>query len=889
MKIIMRKLALFLTFVLLVTFAFAQKFTVRGRVIDEQGNPIVGANVFVKDTQLGAVTDFNGKYEIENVTKGVVAFVASYIGFDEEERSLNIQSNTAIDFRLHSGILLEGLIVTAQKREQSIKEIPTALTSISGDFIRKSGNSEIDGLASYIPGLEVQVQSPNNPGFVVRGITSDDGASNIEPRVSIFQDGVSISKSRGSVVEVFDMQRVEVLKGPQGTLFGRGAQIGALHLIQNKPKNYYDAGLTLGFGDYKYRHVEVFGNAPIVKDKLFARISGIYKKRDGFIKNLSGGNLNGKDTKAVRASLKWMASPQTDFTLIANYQKDTPPGTAFKSGKYAPKGGDTSPYTFVDLERGRELGLDRKVWGVTLLGKHRFSEALSLTSITAYRKFDSDEAFDADGTAAPALFFHEKAEGKQFSQEFRLNFEIGERFKGFAGGNYFQENGSQYVPLTTDERSFLALISPLAAPALNKKLTPLNQLYQGMQPGYPKVKLDPTPLLVNGVPVLPNTPGNLLSTSLFPFSYIPAPYQSQVAPLYGLMGLPLSQEHTEYYKNYGDNSAYEFFADGTFDITEKLKVTAGVRFSVEKIESAYEAGGDKKSHLGFARNAGSNLLFMPTSKISKEETFKSWVGRLALNYAITKDWELYGTIAKGRRPNVIQFVSKPKGDGSFTSSYSPQTLNDEIVKSYELGLKGLTLNGSLYFDMAAFYYDYTDFQTSTIDKESLQIIYKDAGDATAYGAETSLQWQLSDAISLFGNYAYIKAEFADKDSEGNKQSLAGKTFRLTPKHSFAIGGNVKLVQGENVNFFLRPVYHYKSKVFFEETNLDIESQKAYGVLDGRLGLEFPKNKLSFTFFMNNILGEKYLIDAGNAGRNFGIPTFISGAPRMWGVEMQIKL
>ncbi|WP_207778372.1 TonB-dependent receptor [Balneicella halophila] len=295
----MKKIIGLLLLVTLSSFAFAQNFIVQGKVIDEEGNPIVGANVYIKNSSLGAVTNINGEYTIENIGKGIQEFEASYIGFETVAKSLDIQRNTVLDFQLSSGVLLEGLIVTAQKREQSIKEIPTALTSISNNFIEKTGNSEIDQLASYIPGLEFQVQSPNNPGFVVRGITSDDDSANNEPRVSIFQDGVSISKSRGSVVEIFDMQRVEVLKGPQGTLFGRGAQIGALHLIQNKPKNYYDAGLRIGFGDYKYNHVEIFGNAPIVKDKLFPRISGIYKKREGFIENLSGGKLNGKDTKAV--------------------------------------------------------------------------------------------------------------------------------------------------------------------------------------------------------------------------------------------------------------------------------------------------------------------------------------------------------------------------------------------------------------------------------------------------------------------------------------------------------------------------------------------------------------------------------------------------------------
>lgn len=885
----MKKNLLFFCFLFGINFLTAQALTVKGRVVDNEGNPIAGANILVVDTKNGTVSDSNGYYALSGIASGYHTIKASYIGLVTDERGLLIAKNTTINFHLEDGLVLEGLVVTAQKREQSIKEIPTALTSISADFIYKSGESQIDQLAAYIPGLEVQVQSPNNPGFVVRGITSDDGASNIEPRVSIFQDGVSISKSRGSVVEIFDMERLEVLKGPQGTLFGRGAQIGALHLIQAKPKNYHDAAFRIGFGDYKYKYAEVMGNAPVVKEKLLARVAAIYKKRDGYIENLSGGTLNGKDTKAVRASLKYLLSPKTDFTFIGNYQKDTPPGTSFKSGTYAPKGGDTSPFTSADLERGKELGLNRKVWGTTLLGKHRFSDNVSLTSITAYRKFNSDEAFDADGTAAPALFFHEEAEGKQFSQEFRLNFTLGERFEGFAGGNYFAENGSQHVPLTTDERSFLSLISPLAVTALNAQLAPLNELYQAISPGYPRVKLQAVPLLNNGVPMFPQTPGALLNNPLIPFQSIPEAYQGTVAPLYGLLSLPLSQEHTEYYKNYGKNKAYELFADGTYKITEKLKATAGVRFSIEKIQSAYEAGGDGKAHLGMARSAGTNLLFMPTEKISKEETFHSWVGRLALNYALADDWEIYGAVAKGRRPNVIQFISQPKNDGSYTSEYSTQTLNDEVVNSYELGLKGLTCRNRIYFDLAAFYYDYTDFQTSTVDEQSLQVIYKDAGDATAYGAETSLQWYMSDIFSVFGNYAYIRAKFEDYDSDGNKQEFAGNTFRLTPKHSFAIGGNMSLPLSNRINLLMRPVYKYKSKVFFEESNLDAESQKGYGVLDGRIGLEFPRKKLSFTFFMNNILDEEYLIDAGNTGRNFGIPTFVAGAPRMWGIEMNIKL
>ncbi|MEZ5464819.1 MAG: TonB-dependent receptor plug domain-containing protein, partial [Lysobacteraceae bacterium] len=132
---------------------------------------------------------------------------------------------------------LESIVVTAQKREQQAQDVPIAISPVSGEFLDKNGITGFEQLGGYVPGLQTQVQSANTPGFVIRGITSDSGESNQQPRVSVFQDGVSISRSQGAVVELFDMERVEVLRGPQGTLFGRGAEIGAIHLIQNKAVN----------------------------------------------------------------------------------------------------------------------------------------------------------------------------------------------------------------------------------------------------------------------------------------------------------------------------------------------------------------------------------------------------------------------------------------------------------------------------------------------------------------------------------------------------------------------------------------------------------------------------------------------------------------------------
>ena len=183
----------------------------------------------------------------------------------------------------------------------------------------------------------MQLQSPNNPGYVIRGVTSDDGDSRSQARVSIFQDGISISRSRASAVELFDLDRIEVVKGPQGTLFGRGAEIGALHIIRKKPVNAAGGEVTLGYGSCNRKLADGFINTPILKDKLFNRFAFTFEDRDGFIKNLSGGDLNGKNTFALRNSTRLFAGEKTMIDLVLDYQRDDYPGTSFKNRQYAPK------------------------------------------------------------------------------------------------------------------------------------------------------------------------------------------------------------------------------------------------------------------------------------------------------------------------------------------------------------------------------------------------------------------------------------------------------------------------------------------------------------------------------------------------------------------------
>lgn len=350
-------------------------------------------------------------------------------------------------------VRLDPVTVSAQKRIQPISEVPVPITAYTGGFLERAGITDYKSLAPLVPGLFIQEQSPNNPGINLRGITTDSSDPRSETRISIFQDGVSISRSRASVIELFDLERIEVLKGPQGTLFGRGAEIGAISIIQNKPKNETSGLLSSGFGPDNERCASGYVNAPLASGTLFGRFAFAWNERDGSIENLADASkLNGKDTLALRGALRWQPAAPTTIDVIANWQHDTPPGTACKSGVIPTSRGDTSPFTAAELNRGRALGTDRTVGGVTASLEHEFSKAWSLTAFTGWREYDSFEDFDADGARIHLLEFAEDARGRQFSQEVRLNFHGGGRFTGFAGVSYFRETGETRAPFYTDER-----------------------------------------------------------------------------------------------------------------------------------------------------------------------------------------------------------------------------------------------------------------------------------------------------------------------------------------------------------------------------------------------------------------------------------------------------
>lgn len=727
-----------------------------------------------------------------------------------------------------SGILvMDRLTVTAQRREERAQDVPISITAYDGDFLERIGVEQFFELAGFVPGVEIQEQSPNNPGFVIRGITSDSGAANFSPRVSVFFDGVDVSRSRGTVFELFDIERVEVLKGPQSTLFGSAASIGAISVISAKPQDELAASVGLGFGNFAERRAEAMVNAPLVDGRLFGRVATIYRTRDGFIDNIAcspgsltpdpecaGGKLNGKDTFAIRASLRALLGDATEGTLVFNYQEDTPPGTSFKSGTIPPTGGTLDPFDFAELgPRGDQLGLDREVTGVTLLIDHDFGGGFSLHSNSAWRGFDSLEVFDADGFGLKFLDFKEDAFGRQRSQDLRLNFDGGRRFQAFGGVSYFYERGYQRVPFETNEQVFFN--SVLGTPF-----------------------------------ILPNGQPNLITIN-------------------PLTGTPVADFYSQEFINFGRTESWSVYLDGTFGLTDRLFLTVGGRYIDEDKDAGFFGSGEI-STIAFAP-----LLPVDTGgqRIDASDSFSAFNPRVLGQYFIHDNFNLYASVAEGRRAEVIDVT--PAGS---------EVVPAEEIWNYELGFKWQADDARLSVEGAVFRYDYENFQTTVIDPETLVGRIENAGSASGTGAELAVRGRIGRRFEGFANVAWLDATFDNFDKAGNPIEFAGNTFRLTPEWSGALGMSYSAPVGQLGRGFITATWNWRSSVFFEDDNNPLLAQGAYGLAGLRAGLTTNDGRWQVLAYVENLFDKQYLIDAGNTGDIFGIPTFIPGNPRFFGIQ-----
>ncbi len=756
------------------------------------------------------------------------------------------------------------VIVTAQRLEQRIEDVPVTVTALTGARLADIGASELDEIAAFVPGLQVQEQSANNPGFVIRGITSDSGSAQQGPRITLYYNGVDVSRSRGAYQDLYDLERIEVVKGPQATLFGTAAAVGAIGIVSARPRAGFAAEAAASYGDFDRTQVSGYLNAG--SDTLSARLAFAYKYRDGYVRNIAGDpdrpnqnqglvdqdDLNGQDQRGVRGSIRWRPTDAITADLVLTYDGQRNPGTAFKSRAFAPTGGRTGDFGRAELSGSpfsaqvlgkRKLGLDRDVYDANFALSVDLGEGATFTTINGYRRFDSLETFDADGGPAFYLEFAENAEGDQWSHESRFSFD-GEGYRAAFGGNVFHENSFQRVPFSTEEGTYLACSVSTAFAGVRGALN-----RAGVPTGPACVAADGT------IPALRAT-----------------------AILSG--GRATQIPYASVFTNFGNNDTYSAFADATWIPTPALEVTAGARVLIEDRKSGYAsvqpdsallAGlGVRTSLLGTANTNG--------ARFTARRSYTAVLPRFNALFRLTDGLNLYGTVSKGRRSPVVQLAAARAGAAVVPAF---QEVPDETVWNYEGGIKaGL---GGLTGTASVFYQTYDGFQVTVTDTAGVSRTVS-AGSANNLGVELEATYAVSPAFSVFGNFAYLDGGIGDDAENG---VFAGNRFRLQPKTTAAAGATLRLPAGGST-LYATPTVTYRSGVFFELPNSQAVSEGGYTLINLRAGVEGPGGRWRLGGFARNLGDKRYLIDAGNTGGGFGVPTYIAGEPRFYGVEAGVR-
>ncbi|MEM6494285.1 MAG: TonB-dependent receptor [Pseudomonadota bacterium] len=742
------------------------------------------------------------------------------------------------------------IIVTAQKLEQRALDVPITISAASGERIEQLGVTDLDELSNYIPGLLIQEQSANNPGIVIRGITSDSGSSQQGPRVTLYYNGVDISRSRGSYQAIYDLERVEVIKGPQATLFGTASAVGAISLVSAKPREGFSAQVTGGYGNFDQTLLGGYINAG--SDVLAGRIAFEYRTRDGYVENLSPNQeeeLYAQDQLGVRASLRYTPTPDLTLDLIATYDQQRNGGTPFISGVFpafagAPGGADNA---FEDANLGGlpsaaealgddQLGLDREVYDLNLTAEYQFADDWTFTTVNGYREFDSAEVFDADGSAAPFLEFSEIADGWQISHEGRFTYN-GSQLRASAGWNIFLEDGAQDVPFATEEGLFLQCLTGLF-----------------------------------GAPLIPGIP------CVAPDGSVPATGVTALATMGAAIAIPYAAR----FENQGRNEAYSIFADATWFVTDALELTAGVRLLDEYRQSGFISVSPD------AVLSGAPLIpgFLDTNgqTYRADDSFQAFLPRFNALYRINEDVNVFATISKGRRSPVVDLGATVDSGGNVVPDL--EIVPEETVWNYEGGIK--LASGPLSASLGGYYQVYDNFQVSVQDPNGPvgTFVTQSAGSASNLGVEGELTLQATDWFQVFGNFGFIDGGI-DEDGAFSPE-FSGARFRLQPEFQASGGFTIDYELENGVRFFATPSVTHRSTIFFEVPNSDLISQGPVTLVNARVGVSFAERRYEIAGFIRNAFDEDYLLDAGNTGGAFGIPTFIPAEPQFYGIQITAR-
>lgn len=821
---------------------------------------------------------------------------------------------------------LNVIIVTAQKRAQNLQDVPAAISAFSADDLVQRGVSQTSDLMGSLPNLQVtSAYSDTQPNFSLRGISvaNEFSASTASP-VGVYVDEVYQSFRASHGQQLYDLERVEVLRGPQGTLYGRNTTGGAINFITRKPDLSGTNGyLTLGYGNYNTFRTEGALEVTLAEDRAGLRAAFSRVKGDGYTYNPTlDQDFANKSSIAGRLSLRLKPVDTVDINIKAYAAKndprqDIPYGIGYLDGRT--NAGGYSRFDPRPELGGRILGENEvqadtageyftKSRGASLTIEAELSDGITLTSITGYDEGDYRlSPFDCDGSPIDICAIRYDSSSENFNQDLRLTYD-GELVKVIAGAYY----GKDTID-THNQPDFFGFLRPtLSGLGIPGGYDNIPIAVGNSLSTVPAFALDPT--LQPGdagfcAPVVINPSGYFDARTLIAFnadvattnSAVGTTYQNacfaEGAPPFG----PIAAD--QYFTLSRPSTA--IYGEAAFDLTDRLSVTLGLRYTWDKVKyrnaSTVLYGLDGTTPIAnlvpYSYPYDANAPTVSQSQSSGELT-----GRLVIDYEIADDVMGYVSYSRGYRSGTYNGLA-------YQDVSQVYFLDPEKVNAYEIGLKSRLMNNRMQLNLAGFYYDYSNQQIAQIVGATS---FLRAADGRVFGGEAEMAFQASDAIRFDASVGYLDSKYTGNAIDPNDPAsltlnINGNPFPNAPKWTASAGVDVTAVDSGPHKFQVRGDVQYMGRYYFDpfgSYGQDPCDQPASGSLvlaatpeiacgnpsyvlvNARATYTYNDN-LSVSLWGKNLTDKFYYVYGLNLNA-FYQDYFARGAPRTYGVEATIR-
>ncbi|MFW2422521.1 MAG: TonB-dependent receptor [Porticoccaceae bacterium] len=717
---------------------------------------------------------------------------------------------------------LEEITVTAQYRAENVQDVPIAITAMSGDMMAKADISDLTGIAERTPGLTYMEFSPGQTIPSLRGISSADDGAGLDNSAALFLDGVYIGRSAGINFDMYDLERVEVLRGPQGTLFGRNAIGGAISVVSAKPsqETRLKAGITAGNeGIFRAQALASGG----ITDNIAGKITVSHRQHDGFVENvLLGTELQDEDSTSVRGQLLFTGE-SSEWLLTADSMEDdradmgrTPIVNNAPLTDIAAANGVTGPRQNASPKDGYST---RDTSGFSLQGDFDLGTG-TLTTITAVRKAETDWSMASAGVSlGPVAPFDEVMDDiveeiDTFSQEIRWNSMIGDSINYTVGAFYFTEE--------TDRTEIF------------------RTTVEGTYDGFELTSLGDQSIRGNDYT---RTQNETTSYALFGQADWSVSEQLSVS-----VGARFTRDEKDYIAT-AVNCAQ--VVDGTNDGTP--------------FEDWAACGGVGASGLN---------IVAESFRVTPSDSWTDFSPKIAINYTPSDGTMFYGTLSKG-------FKSGGFAGSQGVEAAASNPVDPEEVINYEVGIKS-DVSDTLRVNASVFMMDYTDLQIVRFGpvegSEFGTFQTTNIGEADITGIETEFTWYANENLRFSGFYAYLESEANDLVFNGTDYS--GASLRSAPKNSYSLAANYTVPSSYGVwEFSLDYNFTDEQTTDFADTRIGIEDR---ALVNGYISLTSNDEAWDISLWGKNITDEDYLTHMYVIGPG-GIGAW--GAPATFGVTV----